>query len=431
MHPTLVYATALCAVGVHAAGLPTLMTGRSIRDVTNIASLRYRTIGPAPAPVSFPQKRQRADGRCGKNFGGSSCYSDECCSAEGWCGQGYDYCSAPACQINYGPYCDANRRPSGGETENTPRTYKGSVPYGEGIYHCEKTGGIALTFDDGPFEYTGDLLDILGNYGAKATFFITGNNLGKGAINDPQYPWRNLVKRMINEGHQIASHTWAHQRLTELTQTQLRTQMIYNEIAIADIIGKFPTYMRPPYSASNDNTDSWLGDLGYHVTYFNLDTEGYLHDDASQIQVSKDIWDTNVEGQDPSDIHFLQIEHDTEYQTVYNLTEYILKSMKRNGLKTYTVGECLNDSPDNWYRTPSGGGKTSTSKRSTSTSTSANPGPSLPPTKDGRCGSSFGGATCAVEPGATCCSQYGWCGNTVDHCGTGCQQKYGTCGKSN
>ena len=53
---------------------------------------------------------------------------------------------------------------------------------------------------------------------------------------------------------------------------------------------------RPPYSASNAQVDSILGDLGYHVTYFNLDTEGYLHDDPNTIQQSKDIWDGAVEG---------------------------------------------------------------------------------------------------------------------------------------
>lgn len=78
-----------------------------------------------------------------------------------WCGNGYLYCSAPACQIDYGPACDANVRPKGPETANVPRPHVGSVPYGEAIYHCEKYGDIALTYDDGPYVYTEDLLDLL------------------------------------------------------------------------------------------------------------------------------------------------------------------------------------------------------------------------------------------------------------------------------
>ncbi|KAK3186351.1 hypothetical protein K4F52_004889 [Lecanicillium sp. MT-2017a] len=257
---------------------------------------------------------------------------------------------APACQIDYGPACDANVRPKGPETLNIPRPHNGPVPYGEAIYHCKKYGGIALTFDDGPYVYTEDLLDLLARYNAKATFFVTGINLGKGAINDPAHSWHKLIKRMIDDGHQVGSHTWSHQRLTTLSEKHFRNQMLFNEIALADILGYFPTYMRPPYSASNETTDAWLGDLGYHVTYFNLDTEGYLHDSAALIQESKDIWDDAVEDQDPRYTKWLQIEHDTVYQSVYNLTEYALISLFKNGFRSVTVGECLNDPKENWYR---------------------------------------------------------------------------------
>jgi len=78
-----------------------------------------------------------------------------------WCGLGYLYCSAPSCQINYGPGCDANTRPCGSDTTNVSRPQLGSVPYGVAIYHCEVYGDIALTYDDGPWDYTSDLLDLL------------------------------------------------------------------------------------------------------------------------------------------------------------------------------------------------------------------------------------------------------------------------------
>lgn len=49
---------------------------------------------------------------------------------------------------------------------------------------------------------------------------------------------------MIAEGHQIASHTWSHQNQSQLTTSQYKDQIIWNEIAIADVLGYFPTYMR-------------------------------------------------------------------------------------------------------------------------------------------------------------------------------------------
>ncbi|KAL6360794.1 hypothetical protein LRP88_06502 [Fusarium phalaenopsidis] len=127
-------------------------------------------------------------------------------------------------------------------------------------------------------------------------------------------------------------------------------QMIYNEIALADILGYFPTYMRPPYSASNEDTNAWLDELGYHITYFNLDTEGYLHDSPNMIAASKAIWDNTVEGKDPETNRWLHIDHDPVYQTVYNLTEHMLQSIQSNGFRAVTVGECLQDPKDNWYR---------------------------------------------------------------------------------
>lgn len=62
----------------------------------------------------------------------------------------------------------------------------------------EKT--IYLTFDDGPGPYTGELLDVLDKYGAKATFFVTGNR--------PAY--RDQITRAYNSGHSIGVHTYSH-----------------------------------------------------------------------------------------------------------------------------------------------------------------------------------------------------------------------------
>lgn len=63
--------------------------------------------------------------------------------------------------MDFSDSCDGNIRPDGPETKNVDRTKKGSIPYGKAIYHCEEYGAIALTYDDGPYEYTADLLDLL------------------------------------------------------------------------------------------------------------------------------------------------------------------------------------------------------------------------------------------------------------------------------
>ncbi|CAK7218751.1 hypothetical protein SBRCBS47491_003616 [Sporothrix bragantina] len=306
------------------------------------------------------------DGKCGPGVG--SCAKGYCCSPEGWCGLTSDYCAAPDCQLNYGSGCDGNQKPEGVDTSGVARPHLGSVLYGGlGIYDCVKKGDIAITFDDGPYNYTGDLLDKFAAYGAKATFFITGNNLGKGMINDYSKPWAGFIRRMIAEGHQVASHTWSHQNASQMTTEQYRNQIIWNEIAFNDILGFFPTYMRPPFSICESACQKTLSELGYHVTYFDLDTEGYLNDDPKLIQNSKNIWDQAMASAKPANSQYLMIEHDIHYQTVYNLTDYVLTSLFAKGWKSVTVGECLGDPKENWYRQGPGGGSSSSSSPSSST----------------------------------------------------------------
>ena len=62
---------------------------------------------------------------------------------------------------------------------------------------------VALTFDDGPYVYTPALLDILAANNAKATFFVVGDNGGKGQIQDPSTGYPAIIRRMIAEGHQV------------------------------------------------------------------------------------------------------------------------------------------------------------------------------------------------------------------------------------
>ncbi|OXV05512.1 hypothetical protein Egran_06720, partial [Elaphomyces granulatus] len=287
--------------------------------------------------------------RCGPGEG--QCDHGLCCSPSGYCGNTKHYCISPGCQIDYGN-CDASRTPEGGSTTNFPRLHLGEVPYGHGIFSCTVPKTIALTFDDGPNTYTGDLLDILDSFKAKATFFITGINSGKGEIDDFTLPWGRLIQRMHYSGHQIASHSWSHQDLSKITSSQRYDQMLKNEAALRNIFGAIPTYMRPPYSSCTINSGCLddMGELGYHVTYYNVDTDDYNNDHPEYIQRSKDIFDRALAMQDPPGRPFLVIAHDVHKQTVYNLTSYILEKTYASGFSAVTVGECLGDPKYNWYR---------------------------------------------------------------------------------
>ena len=177
--------------------------------------------------------------------------------------------------MTYSTGCDANIQPLGDPTLDIPRPLIGNVTYGgDGISACVNDGDIALTFDDGPFNYTSHLLDVLASYGAKATFFITGNNLGKGQIDIEETGFPELIRRMHQDGHQIAAHTWTHQNLSSLNFTDMLNQVHYVEMALRNILGFIPTYMRPPYSECSVECQALMKKMGYHITYQNLVTFG-------------------------------------------------------------------------------------------------------------------------------------------------------------
>ncbi|KAL1644752.1 hypothetical protein SLS58_004216 [Diplodia intermedia] len=406
MHfPSLLATTAVAAVasahGDGPEGIPKLF-GRNA-----IADLKARNIF-ASLPVQAdhqhaPIKRQNVggtDGQCGAGFG--SCNAGYCCSAAGWCGVGTDYCMSPDCQFNYGPACDANASPAGTNTSSVTRDLKGSVEYGgAGIYDCVVNGQVALTYDDGPYIYTDGMLDVLKKYNAKATFFITGNNNGKGQIDNAAYGWDTVIKRMYSEGHQIASHTWSHQDLSAITSAQRKDQMVKNEMALRNILGFFPTYMRPPYSSCTaaSGCEDDMKALGYHVTYFDLDTDDYDNTTPDKIQNAKDNFSKALAGKAAASNDFLAIAHDIHQQTAQNLTEYMLQTLQAAGYTAVTVGECLGDDEANWYRSSSGSvftSATSAVPTATATSTTTSSAPTATATKISE------DATCGGTTGLTC-----------------------------
>lgn len=277
---------------------------------------------------------------------------------QGYCGTGVAYCTDPDCQWQFGT-CDSSTTPAGPSTLNDPRPLLGSVSYDNDIIDCTQQNVVALTYDDGPYLYTNQLLDTLKQFGFHATFFMTGNNLAKGPI-DTTAPYPTIIQRMIAEGHQVASHTWSHYSLSNITSDERKQQMVKNERAIANIIGKYPTYMRPPYSQCNaaSGCQADMKALGYHRVYFDLDSQDYLNPLPTQIHASFDIVASLLAN--PAAYDYLSIQHDIVQQSVTNFSSYYFGLIQAKGWKGVTAGECLGDAPANWYRTPGAAASTST-----------------------------------------------------------------------
>lgn len=110
---------------------------------------------------------------------------------------------------------------------------------------------VALTFDDGPDGVTsGEILDILEENHALATFFEVGRNVAA-------YP--ETVKRMAEMGCEVASHSNAHRDLSKLKKSALLKDLDTADQAFLDAGVDVPTLVRPPYGAVNSTVKSSSG----------------------------------------------------------------------------------------------------------------------------------------------------------------------------
>ncbi|MBP5332298.1 MAG: polysaccharide deacetylase family protein [Lachnospiraceae bacterium] len=130
---------------------------------------------------------------------------------------------------------------------------------------------IALTFDDGPGEYSDELLDFLKDRGIHVTFFMIGNQVST---------YAKQVKRMYDEGHELGNHTYTHPHLTNLSAAGVRSEIEKCDKAIYKAAGAYPTVMRPPYGSVNSTV---LANIDHPVITWNVDTLDWQYRDADYV----------------------------------------------------------------------------------------------------------------------------------------------------
>jgi peptidoglycan-N-acetylglucosamine deacetylase len=119
--------------------------------------------------------------------------------------------------------------------------WPGSQIFGRTLIAPRRSGELALTFDDGPNPvWTPQLLDVLGQQGVKATFFLVGSY----AQWEPA-----LVRRIVEEGHLIGNHSWSHPNLALTGTDRVHEELRRTSEALEEITGRPVRYFRPPFGA--------------------------------------------------------------------------------------------------------------------------------------------------------------------------------------
>ncbi len=136
---------------------------------------------------------------------------------------------------------------------------------------------IAFTFDDGPHATnTPRLLDMLKERGIKATFYCVGQCVA-------EYP--EIAKRIVDEGHEIASHSWSHPNLIPMSEANVRDQLERTHQVIKQATGVEPKTFRPPYGNFTQRQRNWANAMyGYKIALWDVDTLDWKHRNSARVE---------------------------------------------------------------------------------------------------------------------------------------------------
>jgi peptidoglycan/xylan/chitin deacetylase (PgdA/CDA1 family) len=201
------------------------------------------------------------------------------------------------------------------------------------VTHGPRAGNhVAITFDDGPdSETTPHVLDVLAQYGAKATFFVIGRSLAAQPA---------LAQRILAEGHELGNHSWRHSRWQNFfSQAAHRREMERATQAITDAgqTGTRPLY-RPPLGLKSPPLARAAHQLGLTLVAWSLHSHDTRRTDPARI--AQDVLRKVRAG----DIILMHDGHDLpghHRSSCAKALPMILQGLEKRGMVCVTVSELL------------------------------------------------------------------------------------------
>ena len=187
-------------------------------------------------------------------------------------------------------------------------------------------GAAAITFDDGPGAHTARLLNALKQYNAKATFFVLGSYVKNNSA---------LIQRMVDEGHEVANHSYDHKDFKKLSDADVLSQIRRTSNAIAAITGEKPTLLRPPYGSFTRRITNLAEQEGLALVLWSPSPEDWKYRDVDYVY--KYIIDNVKAGS-------TLLLHDIHKTTVDGFIKALPVLIER-GLKLVTVSELVDLKP--------------------------------------------------------------------------------------
>lgn len=180
---------------------------------------------------------------------------------------------------------------------------------------------LALTFDDGPSEYTITLSEGLKERGVQATFFLLGENMERNEA---------AVKQLAQDGHLLGNHSYHHVQLNKLSQSKACQEIVKTNNLIYEYTGIYPMYVRPPYGGWDTKLDCGIDMI---PVFWSVDSLDWKLKNTDQI-VKKVL--AQVEDGD------IILMHDG-YSTSVEAAFQIVDNLKKEGFRFVTADKMIVD----------------------------------------------------------------------------------------
>jgi peptidoglycan/xylan/chitin deacetylase (PgdA/CDA1 family) len=186
---------------------------------------------------------------------------------------------------------------------------------------------VALTFDDGPSQYTPQVLATLQRYNVPATFFVIGQNIS-------QYP--GYLQQELAAGNAVGNHTITHPHLPTLSASEIYSELSQTQNAIYDATGTRPTVFRPPFGEYNNDVVSAAGQLGMMVINWSADASDWENPPPAADVIASRILSTAENG-----AIFLLHEGGGDRSNTVAALPAIISGLQSRGFRLVTIHEML------------------------------------------------------------------------------------------
>ncbi len=135
------------------------------------------------------------------------------------------------------------------------------------IFFNPKSKKLVLTFDDGPDpKFTRDVMQILGKYNIKATFFVCG----KESEENPE-----IIKELVANGHEVGNHSWNHINMIFKSPKRIKKEIEQTDNLLRELGVKGEIYFRTPFMRFFIITPIIAAKLKKKIILWNIPTKDY------------------------------------------------------------------------------------------------------------------------------------------------------------